>query len=1386
MTNSLGKLHIPVTYVRSQFKIQLKTQNKAVLPNSILATAINNIDEIYYNVKALHDGRLALGTTEGNAAISMNKHIVVLGKGDSIGFCDWFKHVMTFDSVNEYTTTKDYIKTQPRIIVPPLLLDPPMINTKRIVYNSVLGTVKGLNNEDAYLQNFKIDFNKISDLKLISPPAPGLKFTDNPNYKLTDSQITNNIKHGIHRMFADQVKPRSMNPLQVLVHATFSYRCDSCAIESNMECKCYLKSPELYAISQFIHAGKGIPFFILTSDSKSVKNPTYESISSMIPSIWYILCDLSLRTGAGAIPSSLAAGITKLWLDASTRSLFGEILGSFKKIKDIIPMICARTDFTAVEISKSNDIVGCHKAGPIGSYSSDDYRTYLDKHKLDFLFPNDIPSLTDEEGRWFINMIQYMTTPSIPIKTPISLSMGMSAQSTNEIGGMLQVPIEMVKIKDNYVPIRFDYEDADMDAMRSMLRDLLVQYPPELNNLESKFIEACTTNSAGVDPIKLAAIRKEILDELGPDNPDAKELAANAGVRIFDVLRVILKSLKSLDALLHEWDTIGVSGIRVQVGRRNRLIQMLASVFMCAPFLIKVILEDIITNSGIGATGKTTNDIRDTHEILYASGRELFILFADVTGMDTNTYGPQQRFLTEIITDYLKGKRELNIPYYLNKLDGVSQPIEVEKLTKNKDTGNWDKSREYVSVLEYFCYLDSTLIDEKRRVSDGYFFREILASNITFPSGSYKTSTQHTMLLILVYLRVKQIMEQKYARVGLKVYAQVLGDDQMAYSTTTDMGTKTKDIADEMQALINDILRKFAYVTDSGMGFCHGEFLKQVAYHGGPSPLGSRLAQYGCETGSSYALSNIERMKNACGVADELSARIRYPNYTKIIKRMAGMLLSYVGVKTKINDSQVGLSYLHHTQKAHSRRLGTMRKLNTKTRKKFTDTSNFVNDITWQNNYEEVIIIKILKGCWYCVPNIGVPHYPMQFQDYLKIDDNWLAFPSPFTLKCIGDLCKRQAVDINACIERNRQLIASSDSGLLDLLNTMPSLIKKAISAKIKTSGLAAITAMMLADPRHIPVSMSDKIDPKLLDFYGFSEGYVIEELLRTKLDKFEPGQAFRDTEAFGNSFLDHGKVNVSHLAAFQLRLKYGFSISDTVAYYNRIGARIRSAAAEKRDVTSITMALYQVFENGSLSNSIPPKLLDQLVFGDFSIFTTDITHEGYCQVSTYKTSGFGSGVPTNSIQAMYIDIFGLPRMHGSSLDAIRENIRSFILIEGAADDVINTLALVFRKYGKEALGLAYDAIGLAGSLKDKLERLFTEMGYEAFTFPFAQNPRKDFYYNFAESGWPGRLFVQEKSILSRHMQYALYLSVIKAQPRHLSQCVSIVPQAGLTIGMQV
>jgi len=268
-------------------------------------------------------------------------------------------------------------------------------------------------------------------------------------------------------------------------------------------------------------------------------------------------------------------------LNSSTYSLLGDALYKFKKVDKLIPFIIAQTDFQAIEVSRDNTIVGSHPGLKVEQFDKKNYLQALNEADFLDVLPANLPKLTDPEGRLFINMIQYFKTLSAPLKTPISLSMDVSAQATMATSPMVLRTTEYVSILDNNVPTTTVYEDEDMDWMRMKLNDLLVQHPPDLKRLESKFIEACTTNSAGVDPEKLRLIRNEIVNTYG-NSPDVKEMAANAGVRIFDVLRVILKCCTSTDALLDEWMTTGMSGIRTQVGRRNRLIQMLASIHVCS------------------------------------------------------------------------------------------------------------------------------------------------------------------------------------------------------------------------------------------------------------------------------------------------------------------------------------------------------------------------------------------------------------------------------------------------------------------------------------------------------------------------------------------------------------------------------------------------------------------------------------------------------------------------------------------------------------------------------------------------------------------------------------------------------------------------------------
>lgn len=1338
-------------------------QHGKTMPTSIIMPVMLRIEETYFKVKNLIHDRLIIGLPEGDSALLCNYDIVVLSKADSIYFIDFFVHEFANNKDIVYTSTKPNMVTCSRVEIPPSLLDPPHMNTDRIRYNASLESYTPLRTLDAYLQNYRIDYDSV---------YMGPKLTKNND---AQSQI-NNVRNGISKMFHEQLRPRDLNPLQALVVALFSYLCEDCTITFNSTCKCYIKSPELDVLSRFCQSGKGIPFFVRLTDSKSIKNPNYKFISSLIPTIWYILLDLSLRTGCGSLTPTYSAFICTKWLKASTYSLFGEILGSFKKYKEILPMIFAKTDFQVVKVNHDNSIVGAHLNGPQGVFVQEEYNAILLKHDLAGGYPSTLTEMNDFDGRNMIAMLQYLLTPSVPIKTPIALSLDVSARATNTTGGVIRKPIKFAKIRDHFVAVKWYVEDPDIQGMQNILREQLTLHPPRLDNLESKFIEAATTNSAGVDADKLAQIRKEILKELG-DTQDAKEIAANAGVRIFDVLRVIQNECTTVDAILRAMDTVGKSGIRVQVGRRNRLIQMLATIFMFAPFLVKTMIDNIIEHSGIAATGKTTNDIRDLHQLAYATSHNTWILYADVRGMDTATYGPQQQTLTEVLLEYGEKVREFNFNYFLNQVNGRSQLIKVLVKYYDNDSKFIKEEYESMSVLEFFLILDITLIDTIRWVTDGYFMIEVKASNITFPSGSYKTSAQHTLLLVLLYMYIRNYFEAKYVDIGLRLFSSVLGDDQVCYSMATSVNADLKKISFEIQAKIDEILLKLSYETDAQVDYCSGEFLKQIAHFGCPSPLGARLAQFSSETGGSYALSTFDRLKNGCGVADELSARVPRPQHTVAIKRMKAIVLSYISVFSPSLTRYAGNKYSHSSTIIHQRITGTAPKLTQQVKQHH---KIYKSELTWTNTGGDTTTLRILKGCWYTVPQIGIPHYAMYsgVTGTIRKPYNWLSFPSPATLKSILFLCSKDKFNLEEMYNNAHTLI--SRIGLMEYVKTLPTYLKRDMNRDIVSIGVELMQSRLLLNRYLIPISTHLRLDPIKIDRYGYYDGYTYEPLLRVQLDRFEPGPGFTNLQKFGNSFLDTKMLTLSRVASHILDTEFNFKISDTVAYYNRIGSRLLNAAQKKRETSSLTLALYESMKMDNIGqDKIPQKLKDDIVFGDYSIETSEISEEAYCAVRTYDT-GYGSCVPPESLQSIYIDVFGLPRMDSTSLDAVRENIRSLILIEGAADDVIRTLALLYRKHGEKALNHGFDAIGINQRLRKKITMMFTELGYEVFTFPYAMNPRKNFYYNFTASSLQPRLFKFSLTSMSRHLQYAIYISEVASCPELLCKCLCVKSGMGL------
>jgi len=1333
-------------------------QTDRLLPNSEVYQTIDNWDEIYILQKRFTEGDIYLGTDEGDKALTLNRRIATLGKGDSTSFFDMLK---TENFNIECRSTNPLYKTVPKPLMPKLLLSPPELDTSTLMYNDSLGTFTPVEKQYGYLPNFKITWSGTSAKE-----------------KATKYSSLEVIRNAWRKLFHDQIRPRSLSPTQAFIMALLTYRCNDCVAEMSYTCKCYLRSAGIYGCLQFIHSHKGIPFAITVADSQCSKLDAYDEMSSMVPTLWYALLELSLRVGGGAIDEAIEATCTYLWSDSCTRVLFGESLGRLKKLKALEDIIASRTNYWNVVINKENQATSYSRIGPIGKYNQKDLSDIVDEHHLSSYMNTDIPMLTNKMGRRLYAAVNQLYVLPMTVRTPIVLALGISARATQQEASMVAETTSYAYVANEWVPISFDYHDADLNYMSDSLYNDLLTIDEDLSKLEYGFIEASTTNSAGLDKNLAEEIRSALLSSLG-DTPDVREYLQFINMRIFDTVRTIRDVYTSIDAMSAEWMRDRVSATRGQVGRRARIVQMLGTTFMGPAFIVKVILEAVMEKSPFLTGGKTTNDVRDMHNVLYGTGRDYFVNSLDVVGMDTNTLPPVRRFVTAQILRYLKNLRQYNFPFFVNKVGNVTAPIPIK--FRKPVSGGWETWIEDVSALEFMILMDMKTITSRSTIVDSYFGTSPSASNFAFESGSYKTSKQHDIINSKILERAAMLIQEAYAQYFLSMIGGVQGDDHVSFPTTPFASVDLTEVAVTCAAQLKRLFALFSYQVDDGLKYKVGEFLKLVAVAGMPSMLFARLAILTSERGEDYSRNVIGRVKNIVTVLNELSARIPVGQHCVVMARVSAMLLSYATLYVDRHKKAVGGKYLHQKSKGLVA-LAQERYKNVKLTKR-----DFSEVISWTKvngvGESEEAKLYIFPAVWYTVPNIGVAPYPFVHKQHAARNATYLSFPSPATIRRMCNMCEISDFDIDLAQADSHAMLLKV--GFDTWRSQQNATIRRFVDNQCYKMSKTTYVAYVETTSRAVPVSTESVFSVDLAFKYGFIQGYDIIKQFAASNVEFTPGTVFRSIMRIGDSYLDPVRSYRSSIAREELIEKYRFKVPLLQSYFRRVSARMTAAATEKTAPLSLDISLIKLFDNLSDTPFLPAKLRDDIVYGDYSIRIQPISpNESTFGVPIYHETGFGSAVEAGSLAALYVEVFGLPPMSGVSHDAIKEAVNKEMLVAGAADDVLKTLGRAFNKGGETVLKKAFDVVGLSGRSRAKVTDLFRRLGTEFTHFPYAINPRLFFYINTNVSNLPPRLYSRGFGPIKDRTLKAIYFSELVMNPDLLSACGSLVPGPSMSYSM--
>jgi len=1188
--------------------------------------------------------------------------------------------------------------------------------------------------EFEYLTNFSIKHNNVITGKLMEVKTIN---------GYDDKAFMNNAVLGQYKMFHNSVKTRGMTPSMMYVACFLLYRCDEClSIMKSMslkhdheryefnKCYCFTKSAEFMALEQLIDANKGIPFYWGKRNTVE-KNELYDVINAQTPVILISLFDLIIRHRLGCVDEISALHIVNLWIAESSKSFHGAILGKFKKAKEIGVYIRSKLSMHTPVYSKNFDINATNYINNVNHAI-----TYNDTLQTDFcklyLKDVDITKFSPTLLLSIHDMCQYFS-PSIHVNGAIELILKKTAQATQP-GILTSKVVTYVDLGTSYglVPYEFQYDDDDLNQISEIMYQSLLENPPNMQSLEAKFLESATTNSAGLSNDEVRARKQRITEQYGAtEDPAELTLVSEAiGVRIFDVIETSRLRVKNLETYMTAITAPSSVGMRYQVARRPRAIIMLNTIFMYGPWLVKRMYENVILNSKIAATGKTSNNLKDCFKQCYNTSRNLSTSSDDVVGMDTSTHKSQTAFVLQPLLRYASENA--------SSFDNFFFENKFSELTCTKpDNTTFTK---VFHAIEIFLLLENYSSNQPRTARGGFFMLLLVIGCIAFESGTYKTSTQHTALLEAIYKYVGKKFSELYATLGFVLDASVSGDDQFSAPAMIASANMQAKIEVEVIDKIREILMKFGYASEALVEFGYGEFLKQAALLGVPMPYGVRLAQFSSERGDAGGL--MDKINNMFAIIGELSSRSPFPAGTVLYKNVIATLF---GIQTislmskKPNEIKV--------------------------------IENSLKNMKWHKHMEGRYMYVYPRRYWmYGIP-IGTPL--LRFSTLEHNSYNFLEFPSPGYSKKINMLISKP-VDKQALFESQQNMTADE---LVASVRKMGQLNRRQWINVIRRFG-KNFALTILKQGAYLPMPLDEALDmDKAIDL-GFIDCYFIDYFNKGISNDLPRGKLYSDIKRAGNMYLDETKRYQSSMATAQLS-DMGISIPENLRYTNRIGARLDSVLISKDEPsTRATHTDKLVVKYKSVKNSMIRRFRDHTQFGQYNVTTSELDQEPKLGYESYLY-GFGPCLPPGSIQSQYLDLLGPPNLNTLQYETVTNAITDELLLPGSGESTMRILIDVFARGGIEAFQLALKSIGVSDKIREQIIRVLYTSGFETKAMPYAFSPRLSFYYNADYPGINGtgssRRFIPTLNVsVNDRVEWAVYISHIYSNTHHLMKKVQI------------
>jgi len=1315
------------------------------LPLSTVQFIFNDFESFYHKVRKII---LKVDYFDLDNDVSVFNDITRLGNLDSKYFLDLVRPRFV---ATKYSSKVSCVLPSSPISIPNQIKSPPVINSDGIVYSVLNENYMPIAKHDMYLNNFRVDWDRL----------PG--YSNRRDHSQSNNQ---NVIHGRASMFERCYRPRVHSPMQAFIMNIFSYTCDRCNDiyfkGSNAQlsctytnCICFSTSSSLMAFVNLTDPGRGMPWLYKSKFQKVVRNTDYPFISSMLPCLMMSLLELASRKVLCAIDQAFECHLVNTYLKYSTTSLFARAMEYKSIVSEFDQYIFNNTNLIRFKTSANGSVFGYETISP----GSD---ALIEISKFEELFGDIIDvkavsGLSDHEGRLLLSYTQLLSNIPMVIATAPILSIKYSGQATAGSGiSRPLIPTKVMLIGDLQVPIQFQDAYPEITQIRASIRKNIELNPPKLDKLESDYIDAATTNSAGLSKSDMDNIMRNAVSEWGEE---AKMYSTLSNMRLIDAISHISKTFTTIEnfesSLLDSTKQIMI-GSRMQISRRQRSIFVVPTVNTLGPFLILSVLEPYVKKDKVTASGKTTGDIRDANQVLNNTSTPCTYNYSsDISGMDTSTFMGALRVVESVVLEYLATRRGEANPFFINKQDGISKLVLIQTQSINPDGSYGPTVTEEVSVLEYLIMVTMMLTSYNAKMVDGLFLSNARASSTVFQSGRFDTGIQHTTLNKAVEDVVYTILADQFAHLSVEVRPAVMGDDGSNKIQSLN-DTSLEAAAKMYEDTVSDIWTKLGYKLEPVKSKFSAEFLKLYAVTGALSPYHYRVPLYSSEKGENYSRPVFGKLEDFRTVIYQLSSRVPEPNCNYGLLLLGHVMLGSIKIVLSRGDNiKSGARFLNRSTLAAKDAMTT--KVNNVRRQDI----HLPHD-TWTDSLSNTHTIAYFPSLWFCAPVLAIPlpHISYKKGDVPALyasDGTCYSFRSPAVCR---DLLR---LVVNAPPKFDDKVRSMTFDAFKNWLDDPTNPQRVILLRYVKVYGIENLYLILRAYNLDFIGNISESIDKTVLRKTGINECYWLRDKLKVERTHL-PSASYPNLDQFisnTDSFLDPSKRAASYFANNRLTTKYNMAVPQTMVYYHRLSSRTKDAIATSSEKIFMDIQMYETIT--SKFESFHTLLMNDLAYGDYHIIQSPRVRQNPRPINFFET-GFGFAVPKGSMQSLILNEIGTPSIDAASHKAVKDSINRDVIVKGVQDNILRECAKIYARGSSDALELAFTALGLTGHNKDNVLRLLSINGAFIYTMPFTINPSQLYFFNVnLPTQYPDSF--QPSKMAPERLEYFLYLCSLFHSP---------------------